>query len=77
MIEKKGKLDMELNDAVRKYSMKNKWISSLLDIHGNICITAEVIDELIAEVRVVDKTSIEVIFKFKDIFNIDVECEVV
>ena len=35
------------------------------------------IDELIAEVRVVDKTSIEVIFKFKDIFNIDVECEVV
>ncbi|RGJ05910.1 recombinase family protein [Hungatella hathewayi] len=77
LIEKKGKLDMELNDAVRKYSMKNKWISSLLDIHGNICITAEVIDELIAEVRVVDKTSIEVIFKFKDIFNIDVECEVV
>ena len=77
LIEKKGKLDMELNDAVRKYSMKNKWISSLLDIHGNVCITAEVIDELIAEVRVVDKTSIEVIFKFKDIFNIDVECEVV
>ena len=38
---------------------------------------AEVIDELIAEVRVLDKTSIEVIFKFKDIFNIDVECEVV
>ena len=57
--------------------MKNKWLSSLLDIHGNICITAEVINELIAEVRLVDKKSIEVIFKFEDIFTIDVESEAV
>ncbi|WP_243124660.1 hypothetical protein [Enterocloster clostridioformis] len=68
---------MELNDAIRKYSMKDKLLSSLLDIHGNICITAEVIDELIAEIRVVDKKSIEVIFKFEDIFTIDVEGEAV
>ena len=42
-----------------------------------MCITAKVIDELIAEIRVVDKKSIEVIFKFEDIFTIDVEGEAV
>ena len=68
---------MELNDAVRKYSTKNKWLSSLLDVHGNVCINTEVIDELIAEVRVVDKKSIEVIFRFEDIFTIDAEGEAV
>lgn len=77
LIEEKGKLNMELNDAVRKYSISNKWLSSLLDTHGNISITAEVVDELIAEIRVVNKKSIEVIFKFEDIFHIDAECKAV
>lgn len=68
---------MELNEAIEKYSMKNKWLSALLDNRGELCITAEIINELIKEIRVVDKTSIEIHFKFKDIFNIDLEAEAV
>lgn len=77
LVEEKGKLQMELNDAINKYSMKNKWLSALLDNRGELCITAEIINELIKEIRVVDKTSIEVHFKFEDIFNIDLEAEAV
>lgn len=64
---------MELNDAVRKCSVRDKWLSSLLDNMGNISINAEIVDELIAEIRVVDKKSMEVVFKFEDIFSINVE----
>ena len=77
LVEEKGKLQMELNEAIEKYSMKNKWLSALLDNRGELCITAEIINELIKEIRVVDKTSIEIHFKFKDIFNIDLEAEAV
>ena len=73
LIEEKRRLDMELNDAVRKCSVRNKWLSSLLDNMGNISINAEIVDELIAEIRVVDKKSMEVVFKFEDIFSINVE----
>lgn len=73
LIEEKRRLDMELNDAVRKCSVRDKWLSSLLDNMGNISINAEIVDELIAEIRVVDKKSMEVVFKFEDIFSINVE----
>ncbi len=33
--------------------------------------TAEIIDELISEIKIIDKTSMEVIFKFEDIFSMD------
>ena len=73
LMEEKGKMEMDLNDAIKKYTMKNKWLSALLDKQGELCITAEILNELIAEIRVVDKTSIEVHFKFQDIFCIDID----
>ena len=67
----KGSLIIESNDMVRRYSLKNKWLSALMDKQGNLCVTAEIIDELISEIKIIDKTSMEVIFKFEDIFSMD------
>lgn len=67
----KGSLIIESNDMVRRYSLKNKWLSALMDKQGNLCVTAEIIDELISEIKIIDKTSMEVIFKSEDIFSMD------